>query len=345
MKRLLVFVGFLAAAQDLDYFPWPPHYTLVTNSTTNISLSASGHYLALVMQLPESGTITGGVIRVGAVTSPPISVTVGYETVGTDGYPTGTNYGGSSPATISITAAGIVYFTLANSAGANAGDVVALTVRWSSGGTVAFTPYTNPQAEFPYIAYNTGTATRNANRVEFYPRYSTGWKLVPGLVAIGTSATPNVATNGDLGNVFTVTRPVRMIGWHVQCFPSTSAAWGLRLYRDTQLVAEITFSGRIVSAGGAATPAGHFLLASPVWLQPGVVYRVTLRLGASGTLQTRTITAADDDQRAILGLYTKGRMWRTDFSAGSWTEDTSQLVHVFPLLSDVGVTGVPFASF
>lgn len=90
---------------------------------TNRTINDDTDELAILFQLPQSGTLTAIAISVGALTASENSVPFRLETVGTDGFPTGTLYQTNATGTANITTSNSIV-----SVSINGGSGVAATV-------------------------------------------------------------------------------------------------------------------------------------------------------------------------------------------------------------------------
>ena len=100
----------------------------------SLAMDASGEDVAYVVSIPKTGTITKIGLRLGTVTEED-TLSVAIQTLGTDGKPSGSNYGSSTAGTVAFADTDdntSQEVTLGTSASAVAGNLVAVVISWNS---------------------------------------------------------------------------------------------------------------------------------------------------------------------------------------------------------------------
>lgn len=136
---------------------FPPAYIspgTAPGVTAFTAMTASGFQSIFIFTIPESGTIAYLGLRCVASTTG--VVTVGLQTVGTNGEPTGAAYGGSAASGNQSIAANTGYeIALTTPASAVKGDIVAYVVSYVSGTTMSVARDTGMTLNSPYmISFN-----------------------------------------------------------------------------------------------------------------------------------------------------------------------------------------------
>lgn len=139
------------------FVPWPWPIAQIAGYAVDTSSTQRRGVVGIV---PKSGNIVGVVCRIWTANTES-SAQVGLYTVDTStGFPTTTNYKGSSDATFAPTPTGITTITLSSPAvNAQRGDIIAVVFRWN-GASGSYYLAGSSGSNFPYeVAYNAGTSS------------------------------------------------------------------------------------------------------------------------------------------------------------------------------------------
>jgi len=329
-------------------FPtWLGGYQDSTNNNYAYArLDAAGEKVALILQVPASGSIA----KIGFITG---TVTTGQtakasiQTVdAATGAPTGNDYGGSAAGTVVVANADDtkwILVTLATPATAVRGDVVALVVEWDStaGDMYVATTALYINSVMPYsTSYVTGAWVRAAT---YYQAM-----IIPVYNVSGTDTCYYIpcvypATFGGgvrycsstvyVGNKFTPPANCQLTGVYIRG-PSTAV--------DTT-VALIDTDGSTVLASqtidkdyvGTANSEAHVLFATPQVLQANGAYRIVVYTASATTcLIYGSVLASATVAKATypLGNYLDG----TYGAPGSWTAEAHIIYTVYPIVDGWG---------
>lgn len=323
------------------YPSFGPHAIRLDGHGTGYTIDASGEKAAVIFRVPKSGNIDRTVFTVRNLTTSQ-TIRGGLETVSaTDGFPTGTQYGGSAVGTQTSPAANTQYeITLGTPAAATAGDVVAAVFQFDStvgnlqisgvdglaGSTFMQTPYS--------AQYTTSWAKGGGMLLMVGIRYDDGtyehigtWPMG---IRIDTFFT-NASTPDEIGNYFTV--PTYLRASAIYTGIGNLVAGGTQdyvLYEGTTAIETITLDTdqAITSATGIAI----LPFTTRRILKPNTGYRVTLKAGANNAnvREAPFINAAM--RQAMPGGANVYKTSRTD--AGSFTEDTTRVILSLGLMID-----------
>lgn len=308
-------------------------------TVTSCTMDAAGKMCAMVLRVPKTGTISKVWVATGAVTTA-ADLSISLQTVSTtDGFPTGTNYGGSSPGTIAAPTGNTWYeVTLGAAASATAGDVVAVVVAFASSvGNLTIRYYTSSVSSFGYAAdYTTAWAKRPYTPIVALV-YSDGsvvgvhdaMPIISSIIYFNANSTPD-----ERGIYFKspVTGKVSSLSFFGSL--ASGANFDVVLYdQGNNVLASIS-----VLASQATSAAGPFTF--PVVSLPainvGSWYRLTLKpaTGANvGVYQGVFPNAVVRDGyfKEVYGTY------RTD--GGPWSEDQSVVYRLWLMVTDISSSG------
>lgn len=168
-----------------------------------ITNDAAGEAWAFAFQVPKTGNIDRVLFRTGTVTTA-ANMAVTLETIGTDGLPSGSNYGGSAGVTWSPVDSDdnvTVELTLGTPAAATIGDIVVLRGEWSgSAGNLQIGYLTGSAGSgrgWPKVLPDTGSGfTLSTDGIpKVCLRYDDGTYCVPlGCVPPGGTGSINIAS-------------------------------------------------------------------------------------------------------------------------------------------------------
>lgn len=319
---------------------WPnfdiPVYTSILQQVT-IDFAFANRYSSMIFEIPKTGTIT----KIGFYNGPSggatATVEASLQTV-SGGIPSGSNYGGSAPGTITNPSADTAYeITLATPATATKGDRVAAKIRLSAltSGSIKVQYVNhppNPQLPYKVNSFDTKASSRPGMWV-VYNDGSVG--VIPGTLpftAFTTLSFSSSSTPDEVGNYFTSPYKLRAVGVAAM-FPTTNgptSADTMRLYSaGGSVLASMSFDVATVAISGAAGYT-RGLFSSPITIEADTVYRLAFAPGA---------TSRDVKYFAYPSQALKANGWdpnwvytsRTD--SGAWTQVDDRAVP-FVLLVD-----------
>lgn len=334
------------------------------SSVTLTSLNASGIVHAVIAQAETTEPITKVQERYGTRTGTPPSYIVGLETVGSDGYPTGTYLGGGSPCSVVITPPAdgswnslTQEFTLANSwTPTKPSDIFAVTIRYSSG-TIDGSNYSSwvqsiaglqpGNRGLPYISAHNGTSWSKVNTNPTWGHVGASGRVYgQPFQSSYTTETANTAGHrcakyftrpGEIGTQFTV-EGVRLNG-------KPGAAGGSCYVKiwDTSdnILACCTFDTDWQGLNSGAFTSSTIRFDAPAVLQYGVKYRVGLEVISGTVCLAGHVLGSAAAMSAFPDGLTSGL---ATYAGSSWTETAS----VYPLcdliVSDITVPRLPMVN-
>lgn len=326
-------------------FPLPEYFmrrgnTGGLNAQTVIDAASEKHAVTFIV--PKTGTIDRLVFRTSAVTTSE-TLRIGLQTTSTtDGFPTGTAYGGMTVGTQAAPAANTLYeVTLGTGATATAGDKVSAVIEFDSAvgnlSIAAFGSLRDLSTGFPYVSQFAAAAWGKQTDVNNSPligvRYSDGsYAHVGGMVAQTVAATAfnSGSTPDEIGNRFTLVAPIRCSGaW---CIANPSEDFEVVLYNSSSTVIASALVDKDQRAVAVGTYGLHRLAWAPVTMAIGT-YRLVFKptTATSITIGEYTVTTA-----AQLDCNPGGQTWhktsRTD--AGAWTDLTTARVDHMGIMID-----------
>lgn len=324
--------------------PFNPGTSSAGSFTTQDTCSAANSGVAQVIYLPQDGTIDRVGFYLNAVTTGATQV-VSMQTVNspTNFQPTGTNYGGSLPASVVTTTATPGYYEaiFSTPATAFAGDQVAFCFNQpaTSFGSFASTRISGMASIWPndspaYLVHNGTSWGRGANTgpivcgIGYGANNYIDFRSAGMPLAVGGTGSTNVSSTGAVryfGNFFTPTVKMRVRGmW----FKTTSTA------RDTNLILW-------ESTGTTALAAGFFQSATwnnitptcvamnwddgypPVVLTPGTSYIYTYSATNSTNVALSNFVTNTAGQLSAYPGCAGGGQYLTWYNGTSWSSNTS----------------------
>lgn len=334
------------------FFPPPPPWQFVNNptigSSTASGIDAAGEQWAMIFQVPKTGTIDRVRFATGTVSSSQ-DLSVSLETVSaTDGFPTGTDYGGSVAETVASPAASTIYtVTFATPASATKGDIIAIVIGWAgTAGSVLFSRWGGTSGILNnqcYGALYTGS----------WAKYTTGPPMFSVLYDDDTSeyigappatiVTPNRAFNtgstpDEVGLRFQMPFGARAIGVFGWISPTAGRDTSLILYNDagTALAtAAIDFdsTGNLTGVANIA-----YLFSSTVTLTKDAWYRLTYRPDTVSNVTVPYLEFTDSYELGQIAGSSVYHCERTD--AGSFTDATNKFTPISLILDAIDIPGV-----
>lgn len=287
-------------AAPLDYMPALPFP--IPAGAGNFTFDASTDLLALVFQIPKTGTIDAVHYRVTGVTSPVMTHRISLQTVSaTTGLPDGSGslYGSSTAITVdaSTYGANTNYEAAVNCTGATKGDVAALVFDLSAFTSGSFTQYKGPgdflggprssgntKPVFPYEVQNTtGSPAKFGFGCTFtaYALEYSGGEFVPigvGFSVVGTAISTTASNSGTTraGNRYRPVAKRRACGIWCTAGIGGNVLLRLRLQSDDSILATATVDKDQVMSGAALYHDRFFDSGATVQLTPGTDYYITL---------------------------------------------------------------------
>jgi hypothetical protein len=331
-----------------------PNFVATTTAPaigTNVSLTASGHYAAMVIQAREAMTISQvgwrnltasgtAIVRLATVTP-------------STGVPTTSNAGGSAPVTESGLALGWRLSALGSAGTFSAGDIFALKIEFN-GATIGIGSYSanlfGNTTGLSYNINNTGTDTKTSQGAfnGVLGSSTTTFYHVPGLFPAGTGAVATGSFNSSAAGVkFKVPFKARILG--VKSYQGTAVgSYFAGLYDSAgtaTLATSPTVDGNTASNLGSNNPMMYFT--SPYTLLPDTYYRAVLVATTATPCNMYQTTAPNSDVNYMMA-YPGGTDYflttnnSTSPTGGTWSDTaTSVMPHIdliFDQLDD-GVAG------
>lgn len=324
------------------YFPDVLRTPTAAMSATTIVLDAAGEKRALVFSLPKAGTITKIGFHVSAVTTSE-TLRVGLETVGADGLPTGTQFGGSAVGTQVSPAGGTSYAvalaTGATVAAGDVGDLVAAVIQFDSAtgnlrlGSVSSA---NGGSRLPYGVNHDGASWAKSDGAGFsilWAEYSDGSvEDIGTMVGISGAHSFNSGSSPDeYGARFTLPIAARVWGiWFVGSLPA-GADYELVLYEGTTAHRTRAHDGD--QSGGTGIFANYVHIArfeTPLDLAANTEYIAALRPTTATSLTLRYMDVLAAAVWDGLGGSACHQAHRTD--QGAWSALTTRRPSIGPIL-------------
>lgn len=314
---------------------------------SNKAMTTAGNYVAQIFEVPKSGTIDNLAVTIAAVTSAQ-DITIGLETVGTDGLPSGSAYGGSVAGSVTgAYTAGNKLVALGTSATATRGDRVALVVRWSSTAgsiTVATLSGNSAACGFPYVAVS-GTQSRDTCVCGV--EYSDGtWPAIAGGFPANdlTTTTLNIDDDAsgpeEAGLLFQLPAAVRAHGLCVFCRPlgtTDTFQCHIRSVVDGSTLGTALASTASINDNQTSATSfihGHFFLfTSAVELAAATDYRLVIEATGSRTTDIQLGVLGDLVEAAAIEQLFNANSSFTQWDGSSWT-DTGDQVPMMALIID-----------
>lgn len=325
----------LVAVPDLLLYLGP----IVTGSN-NVVLDAVGEKAALIFQPPKAGSIDRVGFRVGTVTTGD-TVDVRLETVGTDGFPTGTLWGTTTNGSKAVAAANTYYETaLTASATVDTDDfVAAVVVQGSVPGNFNVLVANNLLQAPPYGASFLSAAWSFAPAAApiMWFRYTDGsYAYVPGVLPgqVATVALSSTTTPDEVGMKITVPIACKVKGLWFYSGDATTPDLTAKLYDLSDTVLEsVAVDGDFYSGAVGTAKVHRFMFDTEVSLTAGAGVRAALAFTTTTTINTAR--SASLFSTSVATAYPHGGAavgtQRTD--AGAWTDTTDQFYPVGLILS------------
>lgn len=318
------------------------------SSSTGTGIDAAGEQWATIFQVPKTGTIDRIRFATGTVSSSQ-DLSVSLETVSaTDGFPTGTDYGGSAPETVASPAATTIYtVTFATPASATKGDIIAVVIQWAgTSGSVLFSRWGGTSALINnqcYGALYTGSwAKYTTSPPMFSVLYDDDTSEYIG-AAPATITTPNRAFNtgstpDEVGLRFKMpfgARATGVIGW---VSPTAGRNTSLVLYSDagTALATASPDFDQTANLNGAANLP--YLFSSTVTLAKDTWYRLTYRPDTANNVTIPYLAFTDSYELGQIAGSDVYHCERTN--AGSFTDSTNAYTPISLLINAIDIPGI-----
>ena len=342
------------------------------NTAAQTTLQAIGDYVAVIRQAEEAATITGVSIHVDSHSGGTGSfVRVGIQSVGSNGYPSGTYLGSvdKERTNANFPLFGPTTHTLGTSVSLTRGQLYAIVAEALSGtwsGAAIFRTNDNyyvgaeNNLSFPYLANKVAGTTAKSTATGAYTHSCVSSTKMYGtphnpqnIASISSSSSPNEIGNyfrlpTGLGTSYAVLGVRLLIG-----LTDSAGTFDITLYDSSSTVLQqVSFTCSNVVGGATSIYQRDFYFdeASLTALTPGSYYRIAIKatnataIGNMGSLNVPSslgMTAYTDVDGTF--VYTS----RT--GTGSWTDVSGQIHLMRLLLSDVtgstGSSGGSSASF
>jgi hypothetical protein len=297
------------------------------------AISASTEKIGLIFHVPKSGTIVGVVFPFGSVTTNDPLVTVALQTVdttsGSANNPTGTNYGGSLPGTAGSSPYGVADSTLAGSATAVAGDLVAVVIGFNSfntGDAVVVACGTWTPSFMPCCnRFNGSSWVKKSVTPLMALKYSDGSQVTPILcgvtcrdttVDIGSGSNPN-----EYGIKFTTPFETRIVGGRcVATYLSGTAQQAFTVF-VYDAVGSVLTSVILNTNTSISDSMFCFTFPTAVVIAADTPYYISIR-PISGSANLRLTKKTFLNSAAMIGDYGTGAKGVTR-NGEAWTEDAT----------------------
>lgn len=291
-------------------------------------IDAAGEKVAVIFQVPKTGTIDRLLFRTAGVTTSQ-SIDVALQGVSAaDGFPDGANFGGSTPGAQATLAANTMYeVTLGTSATVTLGNIVSMVLSWTSTvgsmNMAAANGTRDTNVGLPYVALFTAAWAKqaDANLTSIVGvRYSDGTYAWVGGVLGGTVNTNAFNTGSipdEIGMKYVLTAPMRCGGFWAITNPAAAATFDAILYNSSDVV-QASVSVDPDQLHGTGAPKLINMRWAPVSLAIGS-YRFVLKpTSANNITVAEWVVALNAQLNCNPGGANCYKTSRTD--AGAWTD-------------------------
>lgn len=322
---------------------------------TAATVTAAGHYVALVAVAREDMVVSHVSFRASTATGSP-NIVVSIEDLDASGFPSGTPAFGSIASVATLVASSTnPVIALGASATIPKGTVFAVKAAYSSGTSLIIQDFgglsTPVYNALPYRVVNTGAPTRGAlsGFMECFAlgSNSTTFYQVPGTIPVSaiTNSAFNNTSAAKRGLKFTPPMNCRAVGLRWANVGSTGNFNAILCTGDasgTELSSSSTaFDGDIASLANSLTTV---YFDNPVTLVAGTAYRVVLEPSSATNINLSFLTIPTDQFGATpAGL----NAVYTTFVTATWTDSTTQIPIMEVIIDQVdngsgtgGVVGV-----
>ena len=338
---ILAALPLLAGIQTVPpfYYPAMPAALGASAAVSNCLIDAASEKCGIVMQAPKSGNIATVRFRTGTVTTGD-TVDVRLETVGADGWPTGTLLDTDTNAAVVIADgddSAEKVATLTAAASVTVGDFIAVVVvNGGSGGNmnIAFNA-DDVYGNFPRGVEYVGApawAHRDSSPIMAlgYDDSSYAWipTVFPETGGYGNISIDGTPTHG--GARFQLPVKMRAKGAWIHGYMAAAGSFVVKLYSGavTELASVTVDSDYLRNAGTQSEQIALFF-AAPVELEASTWYRLVVYM-ASGTFQLEYYAAGT---AAAMDATPGGQNWhRTEATSPTIEGDWSQTTTDFPLM-------------
>lgn len=296
-----------------------------------VSLASAGNKRAVILKVPQTGTLTGFDFSSGASVTSSGDVDGRAETVDASSLPSvpsGTLVAAGANGTVTINAANTIFsVTFTTPLSVTAGQEIALVIVNTTGNYNILGMAGVQSYGYPYALNNTTGSYVVSNSPVFALNYggvyvpTVGLWLPTAAVSVGTTSTPD-----EIGNLFSFPVAVNLVS--VQAVADFDGACDLILYDANDNVLRTV---SVVVNTRAANSAGGFYIpfSSSYLTTPNANYRIVFKPSTTTTLAMRYWLCGSSARRAAASggsafQYTS----RTD--AGSWTEDNTRQALIYP---------------
>jgi hypothetical protein len=315
-------------------------------------IDAEGEKVAMVFQVPKSGTLKSVACRLTKTTTDTISYRL--ETVdASTGVPTGTLYAANASGSVSVNASGVWWFALNGSTGVSvtAGDIVAIVLAQGSvPGSHAVYTYDyglyRASGAFPYALLYTGSWSKSVGAflaLEYSDSIVTPWGVTPMHSAHSTTTFKLSGSPNTIGNKLR--------------FPFGARVVGVAVYADLDYVSEIklygsdgvTVLGTITTdpdlRGSASAAICYYQFSSPITILADTWYRVVLEsTDDTGNISIGHLTMSTIGAYDGLSLLPHGAdcIWTACVSdpeaEEDWTQTANKRVAISLILDQIDIS-------
>lgn len=328
---------------DIAFYP-AYHSTLASTSEyTFDAIATNSDLLALVFQIPKTGTLSKIHYRVGAKTSPLMTHRIELRTVNTStGIPdaAGTLYGSSTSITVDAsTYAANTNYTAAVAATATVGDIVAVVSDLSAFTSGSFglvrrvsswmgdPPSSGRSLSFPYevTANSPSAAIKNTggNPPQGFVLEYSGGEFVPirGLNSwVGSLATTTLSSSATVraGNYFVPRSPRRAVGIYSDSLFTGGVVYRLRKVSDDSILATATPDKDVLAYSTIGNNYFTFDSGTTVTLDISTAYYITME--ATDTTGGSIPYLGSGVSQAMLDVCPGGQnFYGVTYASGSYT--------------------------
>lgn len=313
---------------------------IVTGTNTAVTIDAAGEKAAFIFQAPQTGSITGCMIRLNAVTTGG-NFDFRLETVsGTDGNPTGILAGTNTNVTVAMSVAGAYEGTFTSPYSATRGELLAVVIVCGSPGAVqVMSGRSSPSANFPYTShYTTSWAKSSNNNVLCLAIEYSGVYVKLGWSSCSSTVTVNVNTGSvidEYANRINFPFACRFVGFHsIMTAGATGRDYQFTLYSSGgSNLASISPDPDIIQSIAAIRAVTYFV-STPVDLAANTDYYVALKPLTAGNI-TIVYQEYSTDYLKEATDFGEYFMYATRADSGAWSTNNGRILEVYPLISGI----------
>jgi hypothetical protein len=310
------------------------------------TLGETADYVAVIFSAPSAQTITQLGVNISAVSGSP-SLEISLQGV-SNGAPDGTIKASGSAKKSWAAATGWTWQTLDSSYTTTAGEFLAWVVKLTSGTSATINCRISGTPGFPVCVTFDNAPTPTTTRAGTLPVWgakgsSTSFCWGQPISTATTTGITNASTI-ESGMEFLVPSWVssvqvsgaRLLGR----LTTTAASMEIGIYTgngasDTTRAQSITLSGNEVQT--TSNPVPIVVGFPPVTVNGGAGFRLSARVTSGTYNEINFGLASSEDMLAWTGFWGNGNAARTRRTTGNWTDSTTNLVMIEPIVSEITV--------